>query len=172
MTGLDLLATFSAVTVFTGAMVFSAAMDVARMEISDRVVILLLAGFAILAPLSGWSLEEIGWSIGAAMLVFFASVAFFALGWVGGGDGKLATVVTLWLGAQNALPFVTTTAVVGGVFALALLFFRKLALPSSWAARPWVTRLHASGAGIPYAVAIGLAALIVLPNTPWLVESL
>lgn len=168
MLELGFLTTISAVSLFVGAMVFAAVMDVLTMKVSDRLVILLLAGFVILAPLSGWSLEEMAWSVAAAMMVFFASVALFSLGWLGGGDGKLATVIALWLGAQNVLPFITMTALLGGVCALGLLLFRALPLPRAWRERPWVARLHGPETGIPYAVAIGLAALIVLPKTPWL----
>lgn len=168
MLELGFFATIGAVSLFVGAMIFAAVMDVLTMKVSDRLVILLLAGFVILAPLSGWSLEEMAWSVAAATMVFFASVAFFALGWVGGGDGKLATVIALWMGAQNVLPFITMTALLGGVCALGLLLFRVLPLPRSWAQRPWIARLRASETGVPYAVAIGFAALIVLPETPWM----
>lgn len=168
MLELGFFSTITAVSLFAGAMLLAAVMDILTMKVSDRLVTLLLVSFAILAPLSGWSPEEMAWSVAAAMMVFFASVAFFALGWVGGGDGKLATVITLWLGAQNVLPFITMTALLGGVCALGLLLFRMLPLPPSWRERPWIARLHGPETGIPYAVAIGLAALIVLPKTPWM----
>lgn len=165
---LSLLATIGAIGLFAGAMVLAAVMDVLTLKVSDRLVLLLAAGYAVLAPVAGWSLNDIAWSVSAAMLVFFASVAFFSLGWMGGGDGKLATVSTLWVGAQSALPFVATTALLGGVCALGLLLVKNLALPRSWLRKPWLARLHAAETGVPYAVAIGLAALLQLPNTLWI----
>lgn len=165
---LSSIATLGALGLFSVAMIAAAVMDVLTLTISNRIVALLLAGYAVLAPAAGWSVEDMGWSVGAAMVVFFASVALFALGWMGGGDGKLATVGTLWLGASNALTFVTTTALLGGVCALGLLLLKNASLPQSWLERPWVARLHAAETGVPYAVAIGLAGLIVLPNTLWI----
>ena len=163
----NLLATSVALGLFAMAMVLAAVMDVLTMKVSDRLIALLLVGYPILAPAAGWSLEDIAWSVAAAMVVFFVSVAFFSLGWMGGGDGKLATVGVLWLGAENMVPFVTTTALVGGVCALVLLSARRLTLPRSWLQRRWAARLYAKEAGIPYAVAIGASGLIVLTNTPW-----
>lgn len=165
---LDVLASFIAVAAFTAAMIYSAVEDVLRMTVSDRLVLLLLIAYPILAPLAGYSLSMIAASSAAALVVFFISIALFALGWMGGGDGKLLTVGTLWVGAGNAISFVFYMTFIGGVLAASLLAFRKLSLPSSWLGKSWVARLHARETGIPYAVAIGFAGLIVLPNTAWM----
>lgn len=138
------------------------------MQVSDRVVLLLFAMFPVLAPLAGWSLETIVLSVAVAMIAFFTSVAFFALGWMGGGDGKLITVSVLWLGAEQAANFVIHTALLGGLCAVCLLAFRRLTLPTIWRDKAWIVRLHAADTGVPYAVAIGIAGLIVLPHTPWI----
>lgn len=167
MITINLIATVGAVSLFAGAMLLAAVMDVTTMEVSDRLVMLLLAGYLVLAPAAGWSFEEMAWSVGAALLVFFASVAFFSLGWMGGGDGKLATVGALWLGAENTLAFVVVTAFMGGLCALVVLGMRRLRLPGAWLDKPWLARLRKPEAGIPYAVAIGSAGLILLANTPW-----
>lgn len=162
------LANFLAVSLFVAAMIYSALLDVVTMTVSDRLVIALLAAFPVLAAVSGWPLEAIAWSAVVAMMTFFVSVALFASGWIGGGDGKLATATILWVGAENALSFVAYTTLLGGACALALLGFRRLSLAPSWQRRDWVVRLHAPSAGIPYAVAIGLAGLSLLPSTLWL----
>ncbi len=162
------LASSLAVSLFVAAMLYAAMRDVLTMTVSDRLVIALLAAFPVLAPLSGWPLEDLAWSVAVALMTFFASVAFFSLGWIGGGDGKLATVTVLWLGADSALGFVTYTALFGGAFAVGLLLFRTLTLSPAWQQTGWIARLHAPTTGIPYAVAIGLAALGMLPGTPWM----
>lgn len=164
--GLD--ASLLAVSLFAGAMIYAGLRDVLTMTVSDRLVIALLAAFPILAPLSGWSVEQIGWSVAVAAMTFFLAVAFFAAGWIGGGDGKLATVTILWVGADNALAFVAYATLLGGLCALALLLFRTFALSPAWQQPGWIARLHAPTTGIPYAVAIGLAGLSVLPATPWM----
>ncbi|HUE46763.1 MAG TPA: prepilin peptidase [Aestuariivirgaceae bacterium] len=163
-----LAASLLAVSLFAAAMIYSAMQDVLTMTVSDRVVIALLIGFPILAPLSGWTLEDIGWSVAVAMMTFFLGVAFFAAGWIGGGDGKLATVTVLWVGADSALDLVAYTTLLGGACAIGLLLFRTLTLSPASQQTGWIARLHAPSTGIPYAVAIGLAALSVLPGTPWM----
>lgn len=165
---LTLVASAAAVASFAGAMVYSALRDVLTMQVSDRVVLMLLGLFPILAPLSGWTLESMLLSTALAMIVFFASVGFFALGWMGGGDGKLITVSVLWLGTDQTVGFIFYTALVGGLCTACLLGFRRLALPLVWQSKAWIVRLHRPENGAPYAVAIGSAGLIVLPHTLWL----
>lgn len=164
---LDLLASLVAVAVFVGALSYAAMRDVITMTVSDRLVLVLLAAFAVLAPLAGWPLQEMAWSAVALMITFFVSVAFFAAGWIGGGDGKLATATVLWVGAENALSFFAYTAIFGGLCAIALLVYRSRALTPALERQGWAARLHAPTAGVPYAVAIGLAGLSVLPSTLW-----
>lgn len=125
---LGLVASIIAVTSFAAAMIYSALKDVLTMQVSDRGVLLLFALFPILALAAGWPLESIGVSLAMPMIAFFASVALFALGWMGGGDGKLITVSALWLGADQAPNFVFQTALLGGLCAASLLVFRQLAL--------------------------------------------
>lgn len=164
---LDLLASLLAVAVFIGALSYAAMRDVLTMTVSDRLVLALLAAYAVLAPLAGWPLQEMAWSVAALMITFFVSVAFFAAGWIGGGDGKLATATVLWVGAENALNFVAYTAVFGGLCTIALLLYRSRAMAPALEGQAWAARLHAPTTGVPYAVAIGLAGLSVLPSTPW-----
>lgn len=164
----DFLAGLLAVSLFAGVLIYSAMLDVLTMTVSDRLVLALLVAFPVLAPLAGWPLEDIAWSAAVLMMAFFVSVAFFAAGWIGGGDGKLATVVVLWVGADNALSFITYTTLFGGLCAVALLIYRSLTLAPALQHREWASRLHAPTTGIPYAVAIGLAALSALPSTPWM----
>lgn len=168
MMSLALVASLIAITSFAAAMIYSALKDLVAMQVSDRVVLLLLALFPVLAPLAGWPLESILLSVAAAMIAFFASVTVFTLGWMGGGDGKLITVSVLWLGAEQTPSFIFQTALLGGLCAVGLLVFRRLTLPVGWQSKAWIVRLHAAESGVPYAVAIGIAGLIVLPDTPWL----
>jgi len=58
----------------------------------------------------------------------------------------------------------------GGGFALAVLGFRGLPLPSALQSRSWVARLHARGTGIPYGVTMMMAALMVFPATRWMAD--
>ena len=54
---------------------------------------------------------------GAAMLVF--TFALFNLGWIGGGDAKLAAATALWLGWTPLADYGLASALAGGALTLA-----------------------------------------------------
>jgi prepilin peptidase CpaA len=143
-------------------------MDALTMKIRNFVVVLLLVGFAALAPLAGLGVAEIGWSAGAGALVLLLGFGFFALGWIGGGDVKLAAASTLWIGAERVIEFFTFTALFGGLMALLLLQMRGLALPAPLQGTAMFTRLDSSRPGVPYGLAMALAVLVVFPQSPWM----
>lgn len=164
---LGLVASIMGIATFASAMIYSAIRDLLTMTVSDRLILLLLVAFPVLAPLSGWSFLQILLSMAVTLIAFFACLGFFAMGWMGGGDGKLITMGVLWVGADQAPNFFFGATLVGGIGALLLLLFRKLSLPRAWREKAWIERLHAKDMGLPYAIAIGIAGLIVLPGTPW-----
>ena len=75
------------------------------------------------------------------------AVAFvcFAIGWVGGGDAKLAAVTALWLGWASTVEFIAIASLFGGVLTCLLLAFRRSVLPAFIIRQPWVQRLHDTG---------------------------
>ena len=81
---------------------------------------------------------------------------------MGGGDVKLLTAATLWVGPGGTPSLLIGTAVLGGLLTLALLF--PLALRAVFA--PAAAASAARRMPVPYGVAIAGAALIVMipPN--------
>ena len=75
------------------------------MKIRNELVLFLLATYAVLAPLSGIGWIDIGSSVAIAAGVLIGMFVMFGLGWIGGGDAKLAAVIALWLGADHALAY-------------------------------------------------------------------
>jgi prepilin peptidase CpaA len=124
--------------------------------------------YAALAPFSGFAVHEIAWSVAIAVAVLLCAFILFALGWIGGGDAKLAAVTALWFGADQTPAYLVYTALFGGVFTLAVLKFRGLPLPAFLLNTPWIARLHSRDAGIPYGVAMAMAGLVVFPQTHWM----
>ena len=161
------MAALAAVVVFPAAMICAGIMDLTTMKIRNWLLGFLIAFYAILAPLAGFGLREIGLSLLIGASVLLVAFTLFHLGWIGGGDAKLAAVSALWLGAVNTLDYVVYTALLGGVLAASMLLFRTFSIPVSWQRQPWVNRLHTDGAGIPYGVALAGAALIVFTYSPW-----
>ena len=94
-----------------------------------------------------------------------AGIMLFAAGWIGGGDAKLFAVVCLWLGLDAMLNYAFFVCMIGGILAVIILALRRITLSTKLFAWPWVRRLAESRDGIPYGVALGAAALLVLPYT-------
>ena len=154
--------------VFPGAMAFAAAMDLFTMTIPNRISIVLVAAFFVLAPLAGLSLYDMSLHIAAGCVALAVGFLFFSRGWMGGGDAKLCAAAALWFGFEHLVEFALVSALLGGAMTLALLFVRKIPLPMGLLGQSWIVRLHNDEEGIPYGIALGTAGLIVYPWTPWM----
>lgn len=153
---------------FPALMAFAASSDLLTMTISNRVSLLLIAGFLVLAICSGMGLQEMALHIAAAAVVFAAAFTCFAMGWVGGGDAKVATATALWLGFEHLLEYLVYASLFGGVLTLLLLEFRRWPLPFRLSGQPWLLHLHHKDTGIPYGIALAIGALMVYPQTSWI----
>lgn len=158
---------FAAIMLLPAGLIYAGLVDLTTMRIPNGLIAILCVGFVVAAQLAGVSAQTIGLSIAVALSVLLCSAALFALGLIGGGDAKLAAVAALWLGSDHVVPFLAYTALIGGGLALLVLAFRAFALPARLRARGWIERLHAPTSGIPYGIALGLAALAVFPQTHW-----
>ncbi len=158
---------------FAAIMAFAAAMDLLTMTIPNRVSLTLAAAFFVAAPLIGLPLSEIGMHLAAGALVLVAGIVLFAIGGFGGGDAKLLAVGALWIGFDQLLLFLTLTTILGGILAIAILYYRKspMILGMHAHAPNWALDLHKPGSGIPYGIAIAASGLLVLPVTPWIVAT-
>jgi prepilin peptidase CpaA len=98
------------------------------------------------------------------------AVAFgcFAMGWVGGGDAKVAASAALWFGFGHLMNYLLYASLFGGALTLLLLQFRQWPLPHMLASQSWLLRLHAKDSGIPYGVALAIGALTIYPETDWI----
>lgn len=154
--------------VFPLLMAFAAWSDLFTMTISNRVSLILLAGFFLLAALIGMPGAQLLSHIGAGALVLAITFTFFACGWIGGGDAKLAAVTALWLGFDPLMNYLVYASLFGGALTLLLLRFRALPLPQAVTGQEWVLRLHNAKSGVPYGIALAIAALAVYPSTVWM----
>jgi prepilin peptidase CpaA len=154
--------------IFPAMMAFAASSDLFTMTISNRIAITLVAGFFLLAFVGGMSLHEVLLHVGAAFTVLAVTFVFFARGWIGGGDAKLAAATALWLGFDHLMPYLLYASLFGGVLTLAMIRFRLMPLPAMLARHEWVKRLHRLDGGVPYGIALAAAALMIYPDTPWM----
>jgi prepilin peptidase CpaA len=153
---------------FPALMAFAASTDLFTMKISNRVPLILAAGFCVLAALDGMPLIEVGNHLAAGMVVLLVCFVFFARGWIGGGDAKLAAATALWLGWAQLYEYLLVASIFGGVLTFLLLEFRRRLLPPLLASQAWVARLHEPNGGVPYGIALAAAALVVYPSTAWM----
>ena len=155
---------YSLALIFPFAMAFAATTDVLTMTIPNRLTSGLCAAFFVLAPVAGLGWQDVLSHMGAGSAMLLAGMLLFALGWLGGGDGKLLAVASLWLGFDQLVMFLAYVAAFGGALALAILAYRSA--PVSALPLPgWAARLHTKGEGMPYGVAIAAGALVVYPAT-------
>ncbi|HZR62790.1 MAG TPA: prepilin peptidase [Xanthobacteraceae bacterium] len=155
-------------TLFPATMAFAASSDLFTMTIANRVSLTLVAGFFLLALLTGMSPAAVGWHLGAGAVVLVISFGLFSFGWIGGGDAKLASATALWFGFAHLLDYLLYASIFGGALTLLLIQFRMLPLPRLFAGREWIERLHCPGGGVPYGIALAAAALVVYPHTEWM----
>jgi prepilin peptidase CpaA len=153
---------------FPAMMAFAASSDLLTMTISNRVSLILVGSFIVLAIAGGMSAADILAHAGAAGLVLVVGFVCFIRGWIGGGDAKLAAATALWLGFDYLVSYLVYASLFGGVLTVALLQFRMWPLPRLLAGQEWAERLHGKDNGVPYGIALAAAALAIYPDTPWM----
>jgi len=154
--------------IFPAAMAFAAASDLFTMRISNKVSLLLVVGFAVLAPFVGFDFPMLAEHVLVGGLVLALGFTCFSFGWMGGGDAKIAAATALWFGGFHSLVFLLNAAVMGGALTLLLVFARRMPLPAMVADVDWIQRLYNNANGIPYGIALSASALMVYPETLWM----
>jgi prepilin peptidase CpaA len=159
------LVSLIALVIFPLLMAFAAFSDLFTMRISNKLVLALVATFFILALLADLPLSEIGMNLACAAVVLVFAFAFFAFGWIGGGDAKLIAATTLWLGLGVMLPYLIYASLLGGALTLLLLAARRYPLPERLRAIGWIDRLHDAKTGVPYGIALAIAGVLVYSDS-------
>ena len=157
--------------VYVALLLAAAAFDAGRFVIPNWISVALVAlfGLALLAhPVSPDWLAHLG----AMGLVLAVMLVAYRFGVVGGGDLKLMTAVSLWVGLDALPQLLLWTALAGGGVALGLIVLRRL-IGGLLVAQPFVgtvtlPRLLLPGEAIPYGVAIAAGAILVARNLPHL----
>jgi prepilin peptidase CpaA len=152
--------------VFPFCMLFAAVSDMLSMTIANRVSLLLVATFAIVAPLTGMDWATYGWHFAAAMLVLMVTFTLFAFGGMGGGDAKMLAATALWMGfSVELLQYVVYSTLIGGLLTLLLLMYRGSILAAFTGDNLFMKNFADSKKGVPYGIALGISGLLVYPST-------
>lgn len=151
--------------IFPALMAYAAASDLLTMTIPNRVSIVLLAGFCLMAVLGGLAWQSVLLHSAAGLSVLAVTFTLFAFGWIGGGDAKLAAAIALWLGFDILPDYLVLAALAGGVLTAAVLVLRRWPLPAFASGWTWISRIHDRDNGVPYGIALAGAALALYPHS-------
>jgi prepilin peptidase CpaA len=157
--------TSAVLVAFPLLVIYAAVSDLLTMTIPNGVSLLLVPGFLVCALLVGWSPEQILMHASSGLAVLAAGFILFGLGWIGGGDAKLAAATALWLGFGSLLEYTLLAAVYGGGLTLAIVILRSFPLPAFALGWGWLGRLHDKKSGVPYGIALAAAALVIYPTS-------
>ena len=156
----------AALILFPWLMAYAASSDLLTMTIANWVSLVLVGLFLGLAALAGMpGSEMLASHLACGLAVLVLTFSLFAVGWIGGGDAKLAAATAVWLGWDNLYGYVVISSVAGGALTLLILACRRMDLPPVLDGQAWVKRLHAAGNGVPYGIALALAGLVLYPDT-------
>ena len=135
--------------------------DVRNYRIPNSINLLIAGLFPVYVFFSETGVD---WSFALliAGAVFAAAAILFSLGFIGGGDAKMLTVLALWAGPAHMADFIFTTTLVGGVLAVLMMTSARHALALA-AESLGQHRLSAvfQGDVLPYGVAIAAGGVVV-----------
>ena len=158
--------------VFPLCLAFAAISDLLTMTIPNRVSLIMVISFAVLAPLSEVALPAIGMHALGAAIVFGICFALFALNVMGGGDAKLLSAAALWFGcAPVLLTFLAYVSVIGGLVTLAILLIRSQSNTILAIGLPIPNSLLLAKK-VPYGIAIAIGGFMAFPSSPLFLAAL
>jgi prepilin peptidase CpaA len=146
-------------------LVAAALWDAVTLTIPNYLV-LAVAALYVASWTVNFDLSDILFDLLAALAVFGICFGLFALGWLGGGDAKLAPGAVMWAGHGGLLEFVVAMTLAGGVLAIVLLLLRA-ALRGAGAAQDNLPAVLQWASPVPYGIAISSGAILVI----WLQNS-
>jgi prepilin peptidase CpaA len=153
--------------IFPFCMVFAAVSDALSMTIANRVSVLLVVSFAVVAPLTGMAWDAYAWHFAAFGVVLAVTFTLFAIGAMGGGDAKLMAATALWMGfGMPLMEYGVASASFGGTLTLALLALRASPAATLVGTSRFGAHLVDAKAGVPYGIALGAAGIVVAPDMP------
>lgn len=158
--------------------------DIYSYSIPNSFSVVLIIGFYVFALLNPiYNSELIYDNTLVALYVFVATFILFAINIFGGGDAKILTAISLWVGQQDILSYIMVLSITGGLLSIILYVWRKTKPFELYSRFQPLKSLYfgciddagnievPSKRAVPYGVAISISLFIVLPQT-MLVKSL
>lgn len=157
---------FVPLLVFSFAMALAALNDVTTLRIPNNIPLAMVVGFLFCVSITTPPLGVIASHVAVGATLFAVCFVMFALGWIGGGDGKLIAAGGLWFSWGGAtISYLYCIALAGGAMCIVIFLFRKFPIPVTLHRVEWLDRLHQPKAGVPYGVAIACGGLAAYPQS-------
>ena len=119
------------------------------------------ANVALFVLWTGWVVSgaqvQVGYSIGIGAATFLVGAILFHFNQMGGGDVKMLTVLGIWAGPAEVVPFLLQVAVFGGMLTMVWIAYGRFAAP----ALGRVVSIESKRV-VPYGVAIAAGAYLLL----------
>lgn len=160
-----MIVAIAGLTLFPLMMAYAAFSDILTMTIPNKLTLALGVAYFAMAAATGQPLETVLIHVACAAVVLAAAFVMFCMGWMGGGDAKLASAVALWMGFPLSGEYLLIASFFGGALTLAIILGRKQPLPARLVGCAWIERLHNEKTGIPYGVALAAAGLALYTET-------
>ena len=154
-----------ALLVFPLLMIFAALADLFTMTIPNRVSLVLIAAYLLLALYLRLPLATVGLHLSCGVAMLALTFTMFQMGWIGGGDAKLAAATALWLGWPALFEYGLAASLIGGALTVAILALRHYDLPEKLLSVGFIAKLAEKNGGVPYGIALALAGLVIYPHT-------
>jgi len=154
-----------ALLVFPLLMIFAALADLFTMTIPNRVSLVLIAAYLLLALYLRLPLATVGLHVSCGVAMLALTFTMFQMGWIGGGDAKLAAATALWVGWPALFEYGLAASLIGGALTIAILALRHYELPEKLLSVGFIAKLAEKNGGVPYGIALALAGLVIYPHT-------
>jgi len=96
----------------------------------------------------------------AFVIVFIVTYALFFFKLFGGGDAKMLSAFSLWVGMSGLVSFLFSMALTGAVLSLATLSLRRWKPVKNPIKDSWIEKAQKGENKVPYGIAIFLGAII------------
>lgn len=154
-----------ALVIFPMLMVFSAFADLFTMTIPNRVSLVLIGGYFLLAIYLQLPWQVVASHVVCGGAILLLTFVLFHFEWIGGGDAKLAASTALWFGWDHLLDYGLAASIAGGVLTLIIMELRRHDLSSKMLSYRFVALWADKRNGVPYGIALAIAGLLIYPQT-------
>ncbi len=109
--------------------------DLTTMRIPNWIPAALVGGNLLISLWLRLPLTMIALNFSCGATVLALAAAMFSMGWIGGGDAKLAAAIGVWVGWSSILDYGLAASIFGGLLTVVILVSRALPLPPRWPAK-------------------------------------